>query len=122
MFFDKYAVLCKEKGVSVYKACTDLGLNRSAVAKWKAGATPNGTTVGLMAEYFDVSTDYLLEKEQKKEKPTLTKDERSVIQPTDADIKFALFGKTEVDDETYESVKEFAKFAAEQKRKKREGK
>lgn len=85
MFFDKYAVLCKKKGVSVYKACTDLGLNRSAVAKWKAGATPNGTTIALMADYFGVSSDYLLYDEQQKEKPTLTeKDERDIARTLEA--------------------------------------
>lgn len=84
MFFDKYAVLCSKKGVSVYKACTDLGLNRSAVAKWKAGATPNGTTIALMADYFGVSSDCLLGNDQK-EKPTLTKkDERDIARDLEA--------------------------------------
>ena len=79
MFFDNYATLCKEKKISVYKACTDLGLNRSAVAKWKAGGVPNGTTLSRMADYFGVTSDYLLGNEQQKETPTLTnKDERDI--------------------------------------------
>lgn len=60
MFFDVFSALCERKGVSRYKACTDIGLNRAAVAKWKAGATPNGATLAKLAEYFGVTTDFLL--------------------------------------------------------------
>lgn len=63
MFFDRLKLLCDQKGVSAYKACTDVGLNRAAVAKWKKGSQPNGTTALKLAEYFDVSVDYLLNKE-----------------------------------------------------------
>ena len=60
MFFDIFSCLCEQKGVSRYKACTDVGLNRAAVAKWKGGAIPNGSTLAKLAEYFGVSTDYLM--------------------------------------------------------------
>ena len=60
MFFDRLNKLCDEKGISTYKACTDIGLNRAAVAKWKNGSIPNGNTVAKLADYFGVSTDYLL--------------------------------------------------------------
>ena len=84
MFFTRFQALCQEKGISVYRACTDIGLNRSAVAKWKAGGKPNGTTAGKLADYFGVSTDYLLGQTEEKSpnKPL----------PSDEDIKFALFG------------------------------
>lgn len=60
MFFDVFSALCDQKGVSRYKACTDIGLNRAAVAKWKAGAIPNGSTLQKLSEYFGVTTDYLM--------------------------------------------------------------
>jgi len=60
VFFDILSALCAKKGISAYKACTDMGLNRSAVAKWKNGSTPNGATISKMADYFGVTTDYLL--------------------------------------------------------------
>ena len=74
MFFDILSELCAKKGVSPYKACTDMGLNRSAVAKWKNGATPNGATIAKMSEYFEVSTDFLLSGE--KEKPAAESSEQ----------------------------------------------
>lgn len=64
VFFDRLKLLCDEKGVSVYKACTDIGLNRSAVNKWKTGGSPRGSVVAKFAEYFGVSTDYLLGNEK----------------------------------------------------------
>ena len=124
MFFDRFKELCAEKGVSVYKACTDIGLNRSAVNKWKDGGQPNGTLARL-AKYFHVSTDYLvgnvsepnfhLDNERilreinsydEEGKPTQD-GERKV---SDEDIKFALFGGDgEITDAMYEEVKRFAR-------------
>ena len=60
MFFNRFRQLCEERNISVYRACTDIGLNRSAVAKWKSGGKPNGTTAAKLAEFFGVTTDYLL--------------------------------------------------------------
>lgn len=105
MFFNRLKQLCDEKGISVYRACTDIGLNRSAVAKWKSGGTPNGTTAAKLAEYFGVTTDYLLEQTNEK---TPGEEPRTV---SDDDIKFALFGGDgEITDAMYEEVKRFAAF------------
>lgn len=60
MFIDVLQKLCNERGISVYKATTEIGLNRSAVAKWKKGAIPNGETLQKMAQYFGVDINYLL--------------------------------------------------------------
>lgn len=64
MFFDRLKSLCDEKGISTYKAATDIGLNRSSVNKWKKGATPRGSVAALLASYFGVSVDYLLGNEK----------------------------------------------------------
>lgn len=113
MFFTRFQALCQEKGVSVYRACTDIGLNRSAVAKWKAGGRPNGTTAGKLAAYFGVSTDYLLEQSEQKVP--------GVPVPSDEEIKFALFGGDgEITDAMYEEVKAFAAFVKEREAKKKE--
>ena len=60
MFIDVLQKLCDERGISVYKATTEIGLNRSAVAKWKKGAIPNGETLQKMAQFFGVDIDCLL--------------------------------------------------------------
>lgn len=105
MFFNRFKSLCDERNISVYRACTDIGLNRSAVAKWKSGGKPNGSTAAKLAEYFGVTTDYLLGQSDEK---TPAEVQRVV---SDDDIKFALFGGDgEITDEMYEEVKKFAAF------------
>ena len=115
MFFNRFQALCARRGVSVYKACTDIGLNRSAVAKWKTGGRPNGTTAARLAEYFGVTTDYLLGLEEEKS-PAETL--RAV---SDEDIKFALFGGDgEITDAMYDEVKRFAAFIKKREADKKE--
>ena len=70
MFFDRFEDLCKQKGVSKQRACIDCGLSRTAWNKWKAGAIPNGDAVQSLADYFGVTTDYLLTGEETKKAPT----------------------------------------------------
>ncbi|MBQ3193469.1 MAG: helix-turn-helix transcriptional regulator [Oscillospiraceae bacterium] len=116
MFFNRLKALCDERGISPYKACMDIGLNRSAVAKWKTGGQPNGTTAAKLAEYFGVTTDYLLE--QTDEKNTPAGFQRAV---SDDDIKFALFGGDgEITDAMYDEVKKFAAFLKQREAEKKE--
>ena len=111
MFFNRFKALCGEKNVSTYRACTDIGLNRSAVAKWKEGSQPNGTTAAKLAEYFGVTTDYLLGQSEQRTPKT-----REV---SDDDIKFALFGGDgKITDAMYEEVKRFAAFIKEREAQK----
>ncbi len=107
MFFDKFQALCAQRKISVYRACTDIGLNRSAVAKWKQGGKPNGSTAAKLAEYFGVTTDYLL-----CETTEPAAEEKRPV--SDEEIKFALFGGDgEITDAMYEEVKRFAAFVKE---------
>ena len=79
MFYDVYVELCHNNGKSPSAVAQELGINKSNVSNWKNnGYTPRGAVLNKIAEYFGVSVDYLLGKEQK-EKPTLTaKDERDI--------------------------------------------
>ena len=67
MFFDIFKLLCEKKGVSPKKATEDIGLSNSITTKWKkTGATPKGDTLQRIADYFGVTTDYLLTGEDTK--------------------------------------------------------
>lgn len=79
MFYDVFTSLCEKKGVSPNKALTDCKISRTSTAKWREGATPRGVTLQKLADYFGVTTDYLLTGEKTKKAPTLTsKDERNI--------------------------------------------
>lgn len=59
--------------------------------KMEKGATPNGTTLAKIADYFGVSTDFLLGTEHSTD---------SAAEPlTGWRHQIALFGDTEIDDE-----------------------
>lgn len=106
MFFDRFKKLCDENNVSIYKAATEIGLNRAAANKWKAGSIPNGQTLTKLADYFGVTNDYLLGKDN--EKAPAESDERTV---SDKDIKFALFGGDgDITDAMYDEVRNFAAY------------
>ena len=64
MFYDVFKALCDEKGVSCKKAALEIGLSNSIPTAWKKrGITPKGDTLEKIADYFHVTTDYLLGKE-----------------------------------------------------------
>ena len=117
MFFNRFRELCDQRKISVYRACTDIGLNRSAVAKWKNGGKPNGSTAAKLAAYFGVTTDYLLGQSEDRT-PGFTP---RVV--SDEEIKFALFGGDgEITDEMYREVRDFAAFIKRrEEQKKRKG-
>jgi transcriptional regulator with XRE-family HTH domain len=69
VFYDTFCKLCAEKNISPTKASLQIGLSKSTATKWKnTGATPSGDTLNKIADYFEVTVDYLLGKD-KKEKP-----------------------------------------------------
>lgn len=60
-FYERFEWLCEEKGVTPTQAARDVGIRQSVVSMWKKrGSTPKGSTLNKLAEYFEVSTDYLL--------------------------------------------------------------
>lgn len=63
MFYDKFKALCDSVGISCNKAALAMGLSNATPTKWKkTGATPDGSTVAKLTAYFDVPTDFLLER------------------------------------------------------------
>lgn len=73
MFYDTFAYLCTQKGVSITKAALDLGFTRSAPNHWKEkNGRPKNENLQRIADYFSVSVDYLLngpQPETKKDQP-----------------------------------------------------
>lgn len=68
-FFEQYSRLCKERGMSANGAAKEIGLPSSSVTYWKRGSLPQQRTLERVAEYFGVSTDYLLGYTDEKVKP-----------------------------------------------------
>lgn len=113
MFFDIFFELCKKKGISCKKAAEDIGLSNSITTKWKkTGATPGGDTLNRIADYFDVSVDYLLGNE-KETAPTA--DNRSDILD---EIDVAFYGEyKELTEASKETLRAMARVLKEQEDK-----
>lgn len=52
--------LCKNKNISVNKMLSDIGLSAFVIRNMKNGSAPSVDKMIAIAEYFDVSMDYLL--------------------------------------------------------------
>ena len=60
MFWDNFYNLCVKKGIKPNPVAKELGISSASLTKWKNGTTPNSDALQKIAEYFDVSVDYLL--------------------------------------------------------------
>lgn len=116
MFYDVYCELCQKNGLTPSGAAGKIGFNRASVTMWKnTGKAPKQDLLIKIADYFGVTTDYLLG--NKTEKAPTTSGERSV---SDTELKFALWGDCEdIDDDDLEDVRRYAAFVRERKKGKK---
>lgn len=123
-FYQTFLQLCKEKGVAPSNVAQEIGLNKSSVSYWKKGSIPKAETLKALAQYFNVTVDYLTGLDELE--ATIAREvnapgewkirENSPLPArtvSDDDLKFALFGGGPVTDEQYEEVKRFARFIKE---------
>ena len=83
---------------------------------WETGKRePDFETTKRIADYFGVSVDYLLGREDTQKAPT----EPGERQISDEDLKFALWGDSdEIDNDDLDDVRRYAAFVSERKKKK----
>jgi len=114
--YENIAGLCTQRGITVYKLCTDLGMRNSVISDLKTGRKKglNAETLSKIAGYFGVSVDCLLGSAPKEKTPA----EGGI---SEEDIKIALFGGAgEITDAMWEEAKSFIAFIKEREQKKRE--
>lgn len=73
-FYTRFERLCIEKDVSPSRAAIDIGLSNAAASGWASGSAPRKTTIRKLAEYFNVSYDYLKGEEAQKNIPAVQSD------------------------------------------------
>lgn len=75
MFFDNFVRLCEQKGVKPSRALTEAGVPKSAYSYWRTEASsgndakPTSQNAVKLAQYFNVTVDYLLTGNQKENPP-----------------------------------------------------
>ena len=114
-FAQRLSELMASRTLTNYQLAKDLDIHTTTVANWLAGKAPRKKTLALLAEYFGVSTDYLLGNEQK-EKPAT--DGQAINEEA---LKLALFGgNTDVTDAMWEEAKNYIQYIKEREKRKRE--
>ncbi len=64
--------LRKQKRMSQTELAKSAGVSQTTVTAWETGkAEPSSSAITSLADYFDVTTDYLLGRPDKKEKKSL---------------------------------------------------
>ena len=105
---DKILLLLKEQHKKQKDLTDYLNISKGVFTDWKSGKNNSYLKhIGKIAEYFDVSVDYLLGKEKS---PTANSDET---------LMFALYGDDtkDITPEMLEEVRNFAKFVRENRKK-----
>ncbi len=117
MFATRLRTLRETKGYSSQQALADaLGVAQSTVANWECGRRePNHETTLKLADFFEVTVDYLMGRT----------DDPQGGKLTDASLKAALWGGDEALseeelDELWQDVREYAAYKAAQCKRRRQ--
>lgn len=91
--FEKIKELAKKRGKSLGQVEEDLGYGRNTLYKIK-NSTPNAERIAEIANYFNVSTDYLL---GRTENPAIAKDDKTnaYLGPAETELVAAFRNQTQ---------------------------
>lgn len=64
MFWDVFKNLCDKEGITPNALGKIIGIGSATISQWKQGSEPTPKKLQLIAEHFNVSTDYLLGREE----------------------------------------------------------
>lgn len=65
-------MLCKKNGKAPNSVAAELSIPSGSVTAWKKGTQPRNTTLKKIADYFGVTTQYLLFGEETKKTPAVS--------------------------------------------------
>lgn len=68
MFWERFYNLCIQNGKKPNPLGKEIGISSGIISKWKTGSIPNGENLILLSNYFNVSIDYLLGREEQNSK------------------------------------------------------
>lgn len=81
--YEVFEELCGKNGITPYKVCKETGITTATISNWKAGRyTPKADKLQLIADYFNVSLEYLMTGEEKERGETyyINDDTREIAQ------------------------------------------
>lgn len=72
MFWTQFEFLCEKNGKAPNAVAAELGIPSGSVTAWKKGTQPRNATLKKIADYFGVTTQYLLFGEEAKKSPAVS--------------------------------------------------
>lgn len=111
--------LMEQHGLTAKQFTKEAGLNASAITEWKKGKSkPSAKSLQKIADYFHVTTDYLLTgKVPKKDPPAADKVAEDDDDIDINDLNFALSGDVhELSDDEVQEIISIAKFVRRERR------
>ena len=78
MFWDRFYALCEKQKIKPTQVAKTINIPVGSVTAWKKGTEPNTQALRKIGDYFEVSIDYLLERER--ETITTSHDETLLIE------------------------------------------
>lgn len=115
MFRIKLKELREKKGLSQYKFADLMGFAQSTIGSWESGARePNFETMQKIADYFNVSVDYLLGRTDTPNENKKSDEEPDVLMTE----QFATFGDArEYSEDEKDEIRNFINFIKAKRRK-----
>ena len=111
-FYKRLRDLCEERNLTVNELVKILNLSSGSPTAWKNGTIPRNATLIKIADYFSVTTDYLLGNENKIA-PTGT-GKRDVLDEVDV----AFYGDfKELNEDEKETVRDMVRLMRQRKEK-----
>lgn len=111
MLSDRLKELRKKHKLTQVQFAKIFNISSGTIAMWETNKrTPDAEMLIEIANYFNVSLDYLLDNKKK-----IAETENN----TKNDLKFALFGDMKVDDEVLDEVRHYAKIARQMREEKK---
>ncbi len=117
MFYDNLKSLCKANGTNVTRLIGELGLSSGNLSGWKKGIMPKSDTLVKLADYFGVSTDYLLGKVQKEIHPSANETDECKSVLVDKQMEVLIKLVDELCQEDQQTLIEHARFLTSRQKK-----
>lgn len=115
MLFNRVKILSEKRGKNIKEVAKELGFSENAFYKWKS-QSPKSETLEKVADYFNVSVDYLLGRTDEEETPKpyyaltdkdekdIAKDLERMMEELDSGASMAFMGEP-MDDEDRELLR-----------------
>lgn len=111
--FERIKELAKKRGVNLQKVSEDLGFSTNYLYSLKNKKTPSAEHIAKIAEYFNVSTDYILGRTDNPNLPTesFTTADGRVVDLSNLRERVVLFDGKPLSDEDVDKIAQIIKLS-----------